>query len=163
MTWEEYKYHFVRGWEKELYKNSGCCAPVLIILATAVILLVSCRSIQYVPVETVRTEYKTKTDTFIQKDSVYVKDSVFVQLKGDTVWVERWRTRYAVKESQRTVRDTIIKTDSVQVPYPVERKLTKWESFCIDYGKLMVGATGTAILAIGVMLVLWIRKQRPKV
>lgn len=119
-------------WYKDIGTRSIAYFIIGLFMMSVLLSLCSCIT-QYVPVETIRTEYKTKTDTFIQKDSVYVKDFVFVKQKGDTVWIERWKTKYAVTESQRTIRDTIIKTDSVQVPYPVERKLTKWEQFKVDY------------------------------
>ena len=37
---------------------------------------VSCRSVQYVPVENIRTEYKTRDS--IRVDSIYNQDSIYV-------------------------------------------------------------------------------------
>jgi hypothetical protein len=130
-----------------------------------------------VPVETIRTEYKTKTDTFIQKDTVEREKTITI-MEADSALLAKYgillrenrntQAAYLViqkelereKSSKQEVhRDTIIKTDSVQVPYPVERKLTKWESFCIDYGKIMTGATAAAVLAIGIILVLWLKRR----
>lgn len=99
--------------------------------------LCSCKSIQYVPVETVRTE------RVVEHDSVNVErvvhDSVTVEKHGDTVFVDRWHTEYKDRWHDRW-RDSV-RVDSVQVPYPVERKLSKWQTFCIDYGKVMLGAS----------------------
>ena len=53
---------------------------MLLTLATC---FVSCRT-QYVPVETVRTEYKTRDS--IRFDSVYQRDSIYMLVKGDTVY-----------------------------------------------------------------------------
>lgn len=39
-------------------------------------MLTSCRSVKYVPVPEYHTEYKVKTDSFVKRDSVWVKDSV---------------------------------------------------------------------------------------
>ena len=50
------------------------------------VLLSGCKTVQYIPVETIRTEYKTKVDTFIQKDSCVIKDSVYIHSKGDVVF-----------------------------------------------------------------------------
>ena len=105
-----------------------------IILLALLCLICSCTTTKYVPVETVRTEYITKTDSFIQKDSIFLKDSVFIHSKGDTVWYEKWHTKYIdrVREVVRT--DSFIKRDSIQVPYPVEKKLTRWERTKLDWG-----------------------------
>lgn len=120
----------------------------------------SCKSIQYVPVETVKTEYKVRTDTLTQKDSIYLRDSIWVEKSGDTVTTYKTRYVYQDRWRDRVVRDTVIKTDSIQVPYPVERKLSRWEQFCLDYGKVMVGTTGVLLLSIAIIIVIWIRKRR---
>lgn len=76
----------------------------------------SCRSIKYVPAETVKTE-KEYIDR-IKRDSTYVHDSIFVLVKGDTVFRDKYRIVYR----DRLMRDTvnISKTDSIPVPCPVE-------------------------------------------
>lgn len=89
----------------------------------------SCR-IQYVPVETVRTEYKTRDS--IRIDSIYQQDSVYVLVKGDTVYQYKYKYLYKYRYLNRT--DTVIKVDSIQVPYPVERKLSRWQSLKMELG-----------------------------
>lgn len=76
----------------------------------------SCRSIQYVPVETVKTE-KEYVDR-IKRDSIYVRDSVFVLVKGDTVFSDKYHIVYRDRLMHDTVN--ISKTDSIAVPYSVE-------------------------------------------
>lgn len=122
---------------------------VVILLVVAALLLSSCKSIQYVPVETVKTEYVTKTDTFLQKDSIVFHDSVCIHSKGDTVWYEKWHTKYKDRIVTKVVIDSFIRTDSIQVPYPVEKKLTKYQQLKMDWG-------GTAIMGCLVLLALWI-------
>lgn len=82
----------------------------------------SCRTVKYVPVETIKidTTYINK----LQRDSIYMLDSVYVKEKGDTVLIEKYKYLYRDK----LVRDTmyISKADSIQVPYPVEKELTWW-------------------------------------
>ena len=58
---------------------------IIILIALSIF---SCRSIQYVPVETVKTE-KEYIDK-IKRDSIYVRDSVFVLVKGDTVFRDKY-------------------------------------------------------------------------
>lgn len=114
-----------------------------------------CRSIQYVPVETVRTD--TLYQKVLQRDSIHIHDSVTIREKGDTVMIEHWRTQLR----DRLQRDTVYRsrTDSVQVPYPVERQLSHWEQFCIDYGKVMTGATVVLLVFIIVWLARRLRKS----
>lgn len=112
-------------------------------------LLCGCTTTRYVPVETVKTEYITKTDSFFQKDSVFLKDSVFIHSKNDTVWYERWHTKYIDKVREVVRVDSFIKSDSIQIPYPIEKKLTRWQQIKIDLG-------GEAIVLIVVVIFIYI-------
>ena len=121
------------------------------------LLLVSCKTIQYVPVETVRTEYK---DHYIH-DSIYVEknDSSVTIVKNDTVTVEHWKIRYRDRFTE--VVDTFIKTDSIPVPYPVPAQLTQWQKFYCDYGKIMLGVTLACIIGLIIFITEWLRKRIP--
>ena len=73
----------------------------------------SCKTVapcipETITIDSVRVEYKL--------DSVYLyeRDSIFVHEKRDTVFVERWKTRY--KDVLKIQRDTVIDTKTeVQV------------------------------------------------
>ena len=97
--------------------------------------LSSCRSIQYVPVESVRTEYKTRDS--IRFDSIYHHDSVYVHVKGDTVYQYKYKYLYKYQYLNRT--DTVIKTDSIHVPYPVEKQLSRWQTVKMELGGWAIG------------------------
>ena len=99
---------------------------MLLTLATC---FVSCRT-QYVPVETVRTEYKTRDS--IRFDSIYQRDSIYMLVKGDTIYQYKYKYLYRYLTTNRT--DTILKTDSIQIPYPVERQLNRWQSIKMELG-----------------------------
>ena len=98
----------------------------LFLLASAIC---SCSRVQYVPVETVKRDsmYINK----LVRDSVFVKDSVMV-VKGDTV--TEYRYRYVYKYVGKTDTAYIEKVDTVNVPYPVEKQLSKWERIKMDAG-----------------------------
>ena len=98
-----------------------------------VFLLMGCVSTRYVPIETVRKEYITKTDTFVRYDSIIHKDSVYVRQKGDTIWIEKWQTRYIERVKERIKTDTIMHQDSIQVPYPVEKQLSFFQRLAVDW------------------------------
>ena len=113
------------------------------ILLTLAICFTSCRSIKYVPVETVRIEYKTRDS--IRFDSIYQRDSVFLFVKGDTVYKEKYKYLYRYLTINNT--DTVIKTDSIQIPYPVEKELSRWQKIKLELGGWAFG-TALALLFI---------------
>lgn len=119
----------------------------IIILLTSAICFISCRT-QYIPVETVRTEYKTRDS--IRIDSIYNQDSIYVLVKGDTVYQYRYKYLYKYQYLNRT--DTMIKIDSVQVPYPVEKQLTRWQSIKIELGGWAFGV----IIVFALVVVGWL-------
>lgn len=111
----------------------------------------SCRTVKYVPVETVKvdTTYINK----LQRDSIYMLDSVYVKEKGDTVLIEKYKYLYRDK----LVRDTLYmaKTDSIQVPYSVEKELTRWQQFRMDFGGW---AMCIVVISILILIVYKIKK-----
>ena len=129
-----------------------------ILVCLLISLLIGCKSIRYVPVETVRTDTLYKTQ--VQRDSIHLHDSIYIHewQKGDTVCIERDRWRVMWRDRWHT--DTVYKsrTDSVAVPYPVEKQLTKWQRFCLDYGKVTTGATGVLALLAVAWIVRRVRK-----
>lgn len=147
--------------EKRRRKGTiGCLFSLVGIILLGILCLLgmlfsSCKSIQYVPVPEYHTVTVTKTDTFIQKDSVFCHDSVYVHQKGDTVWFEKWHTKYIDKVREVIRVDSFIKRDSIPVPYPVERKLSKWEQTKIAWG-------GEAIILVIVVffIIIWLIVKR---
>lgn len=155
------------------------CGPTLLggLLLLLVLLLASCTTTKYVPVETVRTEIVNKTDTFIQKDTVQneketilrearPEDSVMIAKLGiqlkDNERLLILMQRELEKEKSKTYEsktDSFIRVDSVQVPYPVERQLNKWESFCLEYGKVTTGMS-IALVLLGILWLIWLIKRK---
>lgn len=125
----------------------GYVLAVSFSLIAACLLMCSCGT-KYVAVPEYHTEYVVRTDTFIQRDSVYRYDSVFVKVQGDTVVMERWATLYRDRWREKVVRDTIIKTDSIRVPYPVERKATFWEKTKQDAGLVTIALVMLAVVVL---------------
>lgn len=119
--------------------------PYVWLLLMAVGWLSSCRT-QYIPVEKVKTEYRVRDS--IRHDSIYQHDSLYMFIKGETVFQYKYKYLYKYKYVDRT--DTVMKTDSIQIPYPVEKTLSGWQRFKLDFG----GA------AIGVLIVIIIVKLK---
>ena len=110
----------------------------------------------YIPVETIRTEYKDKINTEYIVDSV--TDTRFVFIKGDTVIDYRDR----VKWREREVHDSIYinKTDTIRVPYPVEKELTKWEQAKMDVGGIAIVTAIALFIGLCISVVWLIKKGR---
>ena len=105
-----------------------------VIFCTIALLFCACGTIQYVPIETTRTEYR---ENYL-RDSIYFRDSIFVKQKGDTLIMEKYSYLYRDK----IVRDSIFKTDTIRVPYPVEvvkevkKPLSSWQNFQVWCGHI---------------------------
>ena len=133
------------GYYEDLYKNNGCGSQLMLtaFVVFLLFLLTSCKQIEYIPV----IEHKTDTTyiTKVQKDSVWLHDSVFVSVKGDTTWIEKFHTKYITKE----VHDTLYKArvDSIPVPYEVVKEVAKefswWQKLRLWLGNItLIGILG---------------------
>ena len=134
-----------------------------VVMLLLLAMLASCKTTRYVSVPEYHKEYVNRTDTFLRSDTVFRLDSVVIRQKGDTTVIEkmRWQNRFVNVYKVKT--DTIMKSDSIRVPYPVERRLTKWEQFKMDVGGWAVGIASAALFALVVYVVMWIVRTRRKV
>ena len=115
-----------------------------------------------------RKEKELRSDSLVDRE----KETIVLNIQGDTV--RRIQTRYVYRATQRekelemenkTLRDSIsslntrlesIKTDSIPVPYPVEKEVNKlywWQKSLIWIG---------GIFLIGIPVAVWwlIRKKK---
>lgn len=156
--WRTPGYDPYKGMSDEERIKAGCMQVVTFIVMLIVGLVLcalfgSCTTTQYVPV----IEHKTDTvyQNKVKHDSIWQHDSVQIMIKGDSVTIDRWHTKYVSKE----VHDTtyISKTDSVPVPYPVEKlvpaELTAWQKLRMNIGTFMIFAT--LLFAVG-----WLLKRK---
>ena len=92
-----------------------------------VTLFFGCKSVKYVPVESVRTD-SVYVDRFT-RDSVYLRDSVYVNrwTVGDTVFVDKVSVKYLYRDRWRHDTVAVVMRDSVQIPLPVEKPLGWWQ------------------------------------
>ena len=119
---------------------------VLLLLA----MLTSCKTTRYVSVPEYHKEYINRTDTFLRSDTLFRLDSVVIRQQGDTTVIEkvRWQNRFVNVYKMKT--DTIMKSDSIRVPYPVEKKLSKWQQLRLDFGGWAMLVLGMLVAGIGV-------------
>lgn len=121
---------------------------LLILLITA-----SCSTYQK-PMETVVRDSLYISQRMI--DRVLIRDSVFERQVHDTIY--RYRERETIR--YLSLRDTmyIERLDSVSVPVPVERELTKWQQARMKLGDVSI----TAMILGIIYVVLWLIKLRSR-
>ena len=95
-----------------------------LVMCLLLTLLFGCKT-KYVGVPEYHTFYKARTDSFMKYDSVWVHDSVNMWTKNDTVFKDRWHTELKWRDVDRVRHNTVLKTDSVMVPYEVEKVVYK--------------------------------------
>lgn len=112
-------------------------------------LLSGCAATKYVgvPVDRVKVEYRDR----VSVDTLYRNDSTIIREKGDTVFLEKYKYIYRVKE----LRDTVNVTDTITVVNTVEvtkevNKLHNWQ-----VGLMILG--GAAIALGGYKLIKFIK------
>ena len=86
-------------------------------------IFVNACSTKYVPVESVRVD-SVRVET-VRRDSVVLRDSVYVVQRGDTVY----KTKYKYVYRDRVLRDTFyhVKCDTVTKVVKVEKELSFWQ------------------------------------
>ena len=134
--------------EKDFNRSLGNVIKWLVVwmvILFVLALLASCRQVEYVTVEKVRTD--TTYITKWQRDSVWLHDSIRVREKGDSVWVERWHTQWR----DRLRVDTIYQAthDTIPQPYPIETikevpaELSWWQKLRLWIGNIgLLGILG---------------------
>lgn len=136
--------------------------------------LVGCKT-GYVPVESVHEYVHHQTDTVHKTDTVTnTKETIIREAsKADSALLAKYGIR--LKENERLLlflqkeleqekskeiehhTDTVIKVDSVQVPYPVEKKVPFWE-------KVKTGSVGfVSAIILGGGVALWIRRRYKRI
>ena len=164
---------------------------LIALLTMLAIFLCSCSHKVYVPVESVRTDtlYLSHRDSIHVKDSlvmhhvintrdsVAIHDSVvIVQDEQGNVkerLIVRYRDRWHATQDNLTLQrqldrykasnDSLRATrkERIEVPVPVEKKLSRWEKLKMDVGGWAIGAMSTFILAsVGYILVWLLKKYR---
>ncbi len=101
----------------------------------------------YIPVQSVRVEYRDR----VQRDSVFMQDSVLVYRNRDTVFLEKYR--YLYKDKWRT--DSVFVQDTIRVAYPVEvvQERKVYPKWLIVLG--MLGVAGAVLIVM--RIIKWVK------
>lgn len=107
------------------------------IIICTLISLIGCTATKYVevPIEKTKIEYKDR----LSIDTVIQHDSTIITMLGDTVYLEKYKYIYKVKE----LRDTINITDTTTVTKPIEvvkeiNKLYTWQIVLMVLGGVSI-------------------------
>ena len=154
------------------YRDLACIVLTATAVIVALTLMTSCKA-PYVPVETVHEYVHHHTDTVHRTDTVTnTKETIIREAsEADSALLAQYGIR--LKDNERLLlflqkeldkekskevehhTDTVIKVESIQVPYPVEKKLPFWEK-----AKLAsIGFSASVILIAASGFIIWIRKH----
>ena len=122
----------------------------LILILILGIIVSCCKSTKYieVPVDRVKIEYRNS----VSIDTIYRNDSTIIRENGDTVFLEKYKYIYKVKELKDTVNitDTITVVNTVEVTKEVN-KLYNWQIVLMTLGAF-------AIVILLYDVIKWIKK-----
>ena len=107
-------------------------------------LLTACKSVQTTANST--TDHITAQ---LQRDSIYLHDSIFVRIRADTVYLEKWHTKWREKEIIRT--DTI-QIESIKVETKEVRYVPRFYKYC-------AALTAVLLILLLVKFMLWLYKR----
>ena len=149
------------NFDKDLIK--AILAQVLIWWSAVAIILIfalcgvlcSCRSVRYIEVPRVSRDTLRVVQVETRLDSV--RDSIFLRefVQGDTIYRVKYIERLRWRDMWRVDTVQAVRVDSVGVPYPVERKISRWDKVRYMWRGV---AVGLVLVAVAVA-VLWLRRR----
>lgn len=121
---------------------------IYLLIALMALAMFSCKgSERIVEVPVTKIEYKDRVKEKV--DSVYIHDSTYMYVGGDTIYVYQYRNVYRDKIYRDTV--SVVRVDSIAVPYPIERELTFWEKAQMNISKIF-------FIVFGFVALFWLAK-----
>lgn len=162
------------------------------LLALTSLCFTSCSHRVYVPVQSIRTDtiYMSWKDSVHIKDSlitrqvINIRDSVAIHdsvviIKDEQGNIKekliiRYRDRWHATQDNLTLQRLLAhykasndilratRKERIEVPVPVERKLSRWEKLKMDVGGWAIGAMSTVLLGIIGYIVVWLLKKYRK-
>ena len=135
----------------------------ILLVLSWLLCLMGCRTVKFVPVPEYHTLYKTRVDTVQRWDSVRdvqwmtVREvdsaqlaALGIRIKGlkNALLIERNKLLQKMSNEKTHKIDTIMQRDSIRVPYPVEKPLTKWQRWKMDLGGWAMGVAAVLVILV---------------
>lgn len=139
-------------------------------------MLCSCTSVKYVPVESTKVDSIYYTDTIITEKLVPYRDSVIVEVQGDSAssyLFNAYAGSWAVYNGGKLFHSLLIfdkpleidfkmphniKVFTRDVPIEVEKPLTRWEKMKLELGGIAMGVLG--VLGVFGIVGRWLWRTR---
>ncbi len=162
------------------------------LLALTSLCFTSCSHRVYVPVQSIRTDtiYMSRKDSVHIKDSlitrqvINIRDSVAIHdsvviVKDEQGNIKeklivRYRDRWHATQDNLTLQRLLAhykasndilratRKERIEVPVPVEKKLSRWQKIKMDVGGWAIGAMSTVLLGVVGYIVVWLLKKYRK-
>lgn len=135
----------------------------LLVMVLTLLSLTGCKTVKFVPVPEYHTLYKTRVNTVQRWDSVRdvqwmtVREvdstqlaALGIQIKGlkNALLIERNKLQQKISNEKMHKVDTVMQLDSIRVPYPVEKQLTKWQQWKMDMGRWAMGVVAVLFILV---------------
>lgn len=138
------------------YLRKMLFALSVLAMMMAFMLLHGCKT-KYVSVPEYHQIFVDRRDTLMLHDSIYQKEYIDRFVKGDTVFLVKTQVDYKYKFLYKTRDKDSVRVDSIRVPYPVEKDLTRWQKLKMDIGGFAIGIVAISILvAVGWLVRKWL-------
>lgn len=127
-------------------KNKYLVATIAILIYLYIMFsFIGCTTTKYVPIESVRTEYKNK----VEIDTIIINNDKIVKEKGDTIYITE--TKYVYKTKNKI--DTILRIDTIPIIQEVEvikevNRLKDWQVVLMVLGGGMVAVIGYKVIRL---------------
>ena len=137
--------------------NEGVACSVSVLIVLFLLLLLLCCSCTKRIYETQYVEqpvylHDTLRSTICSHDTTIVKDSVYFAIKGDTIFKERYNTKWQIKVAHDTVMRFVEKPVEVVREKNVEKQVEVNRIYW--WQKLLMWMGGIGLVMIGIILII---------
>lgn len=153
--------------EKDYTRYEGCASAVAVILALVMLAVVLCgcrtkyiteteyKEVPVVMHDTVQSHDTLKTIAW-RIDTTIVKDSVYFAVKGDTVFKERYSTRWRIKMVHDTISTASDKRSHEEKPVETKHNTDKSETKVVHslywWQKVLMLIGGASLICLFVQI-----------
>ena len=78
--------------------------------------------------------------------------------KADTIYQTKYVHKVVYRDALRADTMIVERVDTIRLPYPVERQLSKWEKIKLDFGGMSLG--GIVIFVLSAVAIWLLRRKR---